>query len=137
MWGLLQVVLSWDSDDVPIRLNGLASVGVLKAFDNTLLAAVRSAVSRGVILIELSAQLSRGTLSASVLSWHDISLALGLMWSTLTSLIVLDDASANLASIHVRSKTEGSCRISTTLLTALSTAVCMVVSMNALSGVPC
>ena len=50
---------------VPIHLNWLASAGVLKAFDNTLLAAVRSAVSNGGILIELSAQYSRGTLSAS------------------------------------------------------------------------
>ena len=120
---------------VPIHLSWLASAGVLKAFANTLLAAVRSAVSRGEILIELSAQLSRGTLSASVLSWHDISLALGLMWSTLTSLIVLDDASANLASI--RSKPEGSFRTLTTLLTACSTAAFIVASMNALSGVPC
>ena len=70
--GLLQVVLSRDSDDAPIHLNSLASAGVLKAFDNTLLAAVRSAVSSGEILLELSAQLSRGTLSASVLSWLDI-----------------------------------------------------------------
>ena len=43
------VVLSRDSDDAPIHLNSLASAGVLKAFDNTLLAAVRSADSSGVL----------------------------------------------------------------------------------------
>ena len=135
MLGLLQVVLSRDSDDAPIHLNSLASAGVLKAFDNTLLTVDRSAVSIGEIRIELSAQRSRGTLSASVLSWHDISLALGLARSTLVSLNVLDDASANLASI--RSKPEGSFRTLTTLLTACSTAAVIVASMNVLSGVPC
>ena len=55
MWGLLQVVLNWATDVDPIHPSWLASAGVLKAFANTLLAAVRSAVSNGGILIELSA----------------------------------------------------------------------------------
>ena len=129
MLGLLQVVLSRDSDCAPIHFNSLASAGVLKAFDNTLLTVDRSAVSIGAIRIELSAQRSRGTLSASVLSWLDISPALGLGWSTLKSLNVLDEASAILATIRL--KPEGCFRSLVTLLTACSTDACMVVSMNA------
>ena len=120
---------------VPIHLSWLASAGVLKAFANTLPVADGSTVPNGGILIEFFAQLPRGTLSASVISWLDISLALGSGWSTLNSLNVLHDASANLATI--RSKPEGCFRSLTTLLTACSTAAFIVASMNALSGVPC